>query len=162
MVKKTDFNTKVIEIEDKVLDVSSLITKTNFNAKFTEIEGKIPNVSGLVTKADFDLKLKKNSDRVTSNKSEHLLVENELKKLKQFDLSYFKGKKYFGDNNMNYLVFEVLLQYLDFYYDSFYKPVLSWKSKGVSTEIIKVPRSNNNMLSPTTENLRPSKNKTKI
>ena len=75
-----------------------------------------------------------------------------LKKLKEFDLSYLRGENYFGDNNINYLVFEVSLKYLNFYDDSFYKPVLSWNSKGVSKEIIKVPRSNNNILSPTTEN----------
>ena len=49
-------------------------------------------------------------------------------------------------------MFEILLQYLNFYDDSFYKPVLSWNSKGVSKEVIKAPRSNNNILSPTTEN----------
>ena len=32
------------------------------------------------------------SDRVTKNKSKHLLVENEIKKLKEFDLSYFRGE----------------------------------------------------------------------
>ena len=76
-----------------------------------------------------------------------------LKKLeKKIDLSCSKGKKYFGDNNINYLVFEASLQYLNFYDDSFYKPVLSWNSKGVSKEIIKAARSNNNTQSPTTEN----------
>ena len=34
---------------------------------------------------------------------------------------------------------------------SFYKPAFSWNSKGVSKEIIKGPRSNNNILSPTTK-----------
>ena len=49
-------------------------------------------------------------------------------------------------------MFEVSLKYLNFYDDSFYKPVLSWNSKGVSKEIIKAPRSSNHILSPTTEN----------
>ena len=49
-------------------------------------------------------------------------------------------------------MFEVLLQYLNFDDGSFYKPVLSWNFKGVSEEIVKAPRSNNNILSPTTEN----------
>ena len=43
-------------------------------------------------------------------------------------------------------------KYLNFYDDSFYKPVLSWNSKDVSKEIIKALRSNNNIISPTTEN----------
>ena len=112
-------------MEDKILDISSLITKANFNTKATEIEGKIPDVSNLVAKIDFDAKLKAISDRVTKNKSKHLLAENELKQLKEFNLSCFRGKSYFGDNNINYLVFEISLQYLNFYHYSFYKPVLS-------------------------------------
>ena len=56
--------------------------KAYFNTKVTEIEDKISNVSSLVKKTDFDTKLKKISDRVTKNRSNHLLVENELKKIK--------------------------------------------------------------------------------
>ena len=72
-------------------DVSSLTT----NSALTAVKNKIPDVTSLITKTDFDTKLRKISDRVTSNKSKHLLVENEPKKLKTFDLSYFKGKNYF-------------------------------------------------------------------
>ena len=172
LVKATDFNNIVTEIEgripsinitglatnselnaveNKIPDVSSFVKKTEFNTKVTEIEGKIPDVSSLVKTTDFDPKLKQISDRVTKNKSKHLLVENELKKLKTFDLSYFKGENYFGDNNVNYLVFEVSLKYLNFYDDSFHKPLLSWNSKGVSKGVIKVPRPR----SPTTENTLP-------
>ena len=136
----------------KIPVVSSLVKKADFNTKVIEIEGKISDASNLLKKTDLDTKLKRNSDRVTRNKSKHLLVENELKKLKEFDLSYFRGESYFGDNNITYLVFEVSLKYLNFYDESFYKPVLSWNSRGVPKEIIKAPRSNNNILSPTTEN----------
>ena len=104
-------------------DVSSLVKYTD--SALTAVENKIPDVSSLFKKTDFDTKLKTTSDRVTKNKSKHLLVENELKKLKPFDLSYFRGKIYFGDNNINYLAFEASLQCLNFYGDSFYKPVLS-------------------------------------
>ena len=53
------------------------------------------------------------SDRVTKNKSKHLLVENELKKLKKLDLSYFWGKKYFegDDGTKNVLVFQPAYKY---------------------------------------------------
>ena len=130
-----------------------MVKKTDFNTKVTKIEGKISDASNLVKKTDLDTKLKKISDRVTTNKFKHLLVENEIKKLKEFDLSFLGGEggNYFGDNNINYLVFEVSLKYLNCYDDSFYKPVLSWNSKGVSKEIIKAPRSNNDILSPTTD-----------
>ena len=36
----------------------------------------------MITKTDFDTKFKKTSDKVTNNKSKHLLLDNELKKLK--------------------------------------------------------------------------------
>ena len=49
----------------------------------------------LVTKTDFDDKIKGLDEKITSNKTKHLLVENELKKLKTFDLGYFKGKSHF-------------------------------------------------------------------
>ena len=53
----------------------------------------------LIRKPDFDSRLKKISDRVTKNKAKHLPVENELKKLKIFDSSYFLGKNYFEGND---------------------------------------------------------------
>ena len=81
------------------------------------------------------LNLKAISDRVTRNKAKDLLLHNELKKLKAFDTNYFKGKSYFGNNNINYLLFEVSFTYLNFYGDSLGGPLLSWKSKGLSKEI---------------------------
>ena len=45
-------------------------------------------------------------------KKKHLLVENELKKLKAFDLSYFKGKVHSEeDGTQNYLVFHPMYRY---------------------------------------------------
>ena len=95
LVKNTELNTKVTEIKGKISDVSSLAT----NSALTAVENKIPDVTCLITKTDFDNKLKKVSDGVTSNNSKHLLVENKLKILKTFDLSYFKGKNYFEGND---------------------------------------------------------------
>ena len=66
--------------------------------------------------------------KITQNKTKHLLVENEFKKLKIFDSSYFIGKSHFEDDGMqNYLVFLPINRYFkigNFVY------VLSWKSKG--------------------------------
>ena len=50
LVKKTDYNTKITEIEDKIPDTSGLVKKTDYNTKITEIDGKIPGVIGLATK----------------------------------------------------------------------------------------------------------------
>ena len=60
-----------------------------------------------MTKTDFDAKLSSLNRKITSNKAKHVLVENELKKLKTFDSGYFIGKNYFeGDGTQNYLVFQ--------------------------------------------------------
>ena len=53
--------------------------------------------ANLITKTDFDAKLSNLNSKITQNKSKHLLVENELNKLKTFDSSYFIGKSYFED-----------------------------------------------------------------
>ena len=134
MVKKSDFDTKVSEIERKTPSITGLAT----NSELTAIDNKMPDVNGLIKKTDYDTKisetekkitdhdhdkyvttpefntmtastfntrlaaqadlirkpefcakLKDISDRVTKNKTKHLLVEYELKKLKTLDLSYF-------------------------------------------------------------------------
>ena len=45
--------------------------------------------TNLITKTDFDTKLSSLNRKVTGNKVKYLLVENELKKLEAFGLSYF-------------------------------------------------------------------------
>ena len=132
MVKKTDFNAKISEVEgkipsirglattlaltaveNKIPNVSSLVKKTEYNTTISEIENKVnghnhdkyittPEFSTLVAdvfnarlaaqtdlirKPKFDFKLKGISDRVTKNKTKHLLIENELKKLKTLGLN---------------------------------------------------------------------------
>ena len=57
-------------------------------------------------KTDFDDKLKSLNQKINSNKSKHLLVENQLKKLKTFDSIYFRGKSHFEeDSTQNYFEF---------------------------------------------------------
>ena len=53
MVKRTDFNSKVTEIEGKISNVSSLVTKPGL----TVVENNIPDVSSLVKKADYNTKI---------------------------------------------------------------------------------------------------------
>ena len=48
--------------------------------------------ANVVTKTDFDVKLSSLDRKLTSNKSKHLLVENELKELKAFNWIYIFGK----------------------------------------------------------------------
>ena len=99
----------------------------------------------MVTKADFNAKLSSLNRKITSNKSKHLLVENELKKLKTFDSSYFIGKSHFEeDGTQNYLVFQPLNKYFKVIASTDY--VSSWKSKGLSDKTIKSPSTSDNSL----------------
>ena len=76
-----------------------------FNARLAQ--------ANLITKTDFDAKLSSLNRKITSNKTKHLLVENELNKLKTFDSSYFIGKSHFEeDGTQNYLVFQPMYRYL--------------------------------------------------
>ena len=78
LLKKTDFDSKITEVESKIPNISGLAT----NSSLTAVENKIPDITSLITKTDFDAKLKNISDRVTNNKSKDILFDNELKKLK--------------------------------------------------------------------------------
>ena len=124
-------------VENKISNISSLVKETDYNTKISEIEGKINNhnhdkyittpefnnlAAGvftarlarakLVSNSDFDPELKRVSDRITSNKSKHLLVKNELKKLQKFDSSYFRGRNRFEEDGVqNYLVFRPMCKY---------------------------------------------------
>ena len=101
-----------------------------FNARLTQ--------ANLITKIDFDDKLKRLNHKVNSNKTKHLLVENELKKPQTFDSIYFRGKSHFEeDGTQNDLVFQPMYRY--------FKRVAGvgtgnyiyfWKSKGLSDEIL--------------------------
>ena len=97
LVKKTDYNTKISKIENKVNDHNhdKCIAAPEFNTMAADVFKPRLARANLVTKTDFDTQLKKVSDRVTSNKVKHLITENELKKLKTFDLSYFFRQKVF-------------------------------------------------------------------
>ena len=106
-------NSALSTVENKILDVSSLLKKTDYDAKISDIEKKLGDHShdeyittqeftklttenftarlahaNLITKTDFDAKLQSLSKRITLNKTKHTVAENELKKLKTFDLSY--------------------------------------------------------------------------
>ena len=66
----------------------------------------------MITKTDFDAKLPRLNRKITSNKRKHLLIENELKKLKTFDLGYFIGKSHFDeDGAQHYLVLQPIFRH---------------------------------------------------
>ena len=105
LVKKTDYNTKVTEIENKLNNHNhdKYIDTAEFNKSAADVFiARLPQAN-LITKTDFDAKLSSLNRKITQNKTKHLLVENELNKLKTFDSSYFIGKSHFEeDGTQNY------------------------------------------------------------
>ena len=135
LLKKTDFNSKINEVERKIPNISGPAT----NSSLTTVENKIPDITSLITKTDFDAKLKSISDRVTNNKSKDILLDNELQKLKtlvdsttktksdkgQIQDSFTRGFYYYLQQS--YLVYECKV-------DSFIfsnKKILKGKSTGI-------------------------------
>ena len=89
-----------------------------FNARLAQ--------ANLIKKRDFDAKLSNLNRKITQNKSKHLLVENELNKLKTFDSGYFIGKSHFGEDG-TYLVFQPMHRYFKMIINTDY--ISAWKSK---------------------------------
>ena len=126
-LKKTDYNTKINETNnklnnhnhDKYIDTSGFneLAADAFNVRLAQ--------ANLLTKTDFEAKLSSLNQKITKNKSKHLLVENELNKLKTFDSSYFIGKSNFEeDGTQNYLVFQPLNKYFKLIANTL--SILSW------------------------------------
>ena len=89
----------------------------------------------MITKTDFDGKLL-SLNRITKNKIDYLLVQNELNKLKTFDSSYFVDKSQFEeDGRQNYLVFQPIIMYFKVNRIANTDYVSSWKCK---TNLLKV------------------------
>ena len=62
-VLKTNYNTKITELENKIPDISNLATKT----ALTTLENKIASVSNLVKKADYNTKLTETENKLNHN-----------------------------------------------------------------------------------------------
>ena len=74
------------------------ITTPEFNTLAAYVfNGRLVQVN-LKAKTNFDAKWSSLNKKITSSKSKHLLVENELKKLKTFDSSYFISKSHFEED----------------------------------------------------------------
>ena len=139
LVKKTQNNTKITETEKKLTDHNhdKYITTLEFNTLAADVFNARLAKANLIKKSDFDAKLSSLDRKITSNISKHLLIENELKKLKKFDSIYFRGKSHFEDGTQNYLVFQPIKRYFKVIAgvgNGSY--VYYWKSKGLSDERI--------------------------
>ena len=112
--KTTDYNAKITEIEKKLTDHNhdKYITTPEFNTLAASVFNARLAQANLITKTDFDAKRSSLNRKITSNKTKHLIFENELKNLKTFDSSYFISKNHVEeDGTQNYLVFQPMNRY---------------------------------------------------
>ena len=73
--------------------------------------------------------------------------KNKIVKLQAFNSVYFSGKSHFKNGGtQNYLVFQPIFRYFKNIGNTY--NISTWKSKGLSDEIIKSPATSGNSLSP--------------
>ena len=119
LIKKSDYDTNIAEIESKY------VSNTRFDSKLAQVN--------VITRRNFDAKI--------------MEVENNIKKLQKFDLSYFRGKNYFDeDGTQNYLVYLPIGRYFRLIANKKY--ISSWKSRGLSDETITPYATSDNSLTP--------------
>ena len=95
LVKKADYNTKISKIEnklatdhnhDKYINTQDFnkLTSESFNARLAKSDlASKRDIANFVKKTDVDDKLKNMNKNVTSNKTKHAIVENELNELSE-------------------------------------------------------------------------------
>ena len=84
-----------------------------------------------MVKLNFDKTLSSLDSKIAENKTKKESIENEFKKLKTLDLSYFIGKSHFEeDDTQNYLVFQPIKRYFKIIANT--KFISLWKSNGLS------------------------------
>ena len=139
MLKKTDYNTKITEIENKLNhNHDKYITTPEFNAFAADVfNGRLAQAN-LVTTTIFDNIVSSLDGKTESTKTLNTSLENLLKRIrKKLDLGNFIGKNYFEDGTQNYLVFQPINRYFKHIANTLY--ILSWKSKGLTDKTIKPP-----------------------
>ena len=110
--------TAVTAVENKIANQSKYITASELNKLTSEsfasrlVQGNLASknvIANFIKKTDFDDKIKDLNKKITSNKTKHLLIENEFKKLQTFDSSLFTGQSYFNNDGVQlYLILEPL------------------------------------------------------
>ena len=119
LIKKSDYDTKIAEIESKY------VSNTGFDSKLAQ--------ANVITKRNFDAKI--------------IGLENNIKKLQKFCSSYFRGKCHFEEDGVqNVLVFQPIHRYFRIIANTKY--ISSWKSKGLSNETIEPYATSDNNLTP--------------
>ena len=103
MINCSNFVTKtaLTNLSNIVPDINTLILKSDYDTKIAEIESKYVSNTGFDSKlAQANVITKRNVD------AKIIELENNIKKLQTFDSSYLRCKNYFDeDGTRNYLVF---------------------------------------------------------
>ena len=100
VVKKTEYNAKIENIEDQIPDITNLATKTTLNTKINEVKGeilsitnlttttalatvenKIPDASNLVKKTDYNAKVNEIEKKITDHNHDKYITTPEFNKL---------------------------------------------------------------------------------
>ena len=77
LIKKSDYNIKINEIEGKIPSISNLATKT----ALTTVENEIPSTSNFVKKADYNTKITEIENKITNHKHDEYITTPEFNKL---------------------------------------------------------------------------------
>ena len=77
LLKKTHYNAKITEIENKKPSIIGLAT----NAALTAVENKTPNVSNLVKKIDYHPKISDIENKATVHDHDKYITTSEFNKL---------------------------------------------------------------------------------
>ena len=100
VVKKTEYDTKIRNIEDKIPDISNLATKINLNTKINEVkneilsitglaatsaltavENKIASISNLVKKTDYKTKITEIEKKLTDHNHDKYITTTDFNKV---------------------------------------------------------------------------------
>ena len=144
--KKTDYNTKINDIEKKVTDHDHVkyITTSEFNKLTTEnFAGRLAEAN-VIAKTDCDSKLMSLNRKIKLEKTKHVLVENELQ---TFYSSLFIDQSYLNNDRAKlYLIFQPIHKTATTF-SGVPDPIPEWKCKGLSNEKIMTPHTTNKSLS---------------
>ena len=93
LVKKTDYNTNITDIENKLNSYNhdKYVATSEFNTLAANVFNARSAQANLITKTDFDAKLSSLNRKITANKTKHFLNDE--------DLSYYRGKQYFDEGS---------------------------------------------------------------
>ena len=67
LVKKSDCNTKIKELKNKISSITDLVTTFTLNSKHIKIKSKTPDTRSLIKKTDYDKNIKEIEDNISDH-----------------------------------------------------------------------------------------------